>query len=345
MRDLPAPSPTVQQTLARMYAERIPSRPKQIGRMPEQEVDLPWFKDVGNALGSAYEFARDTRPVTVTGGVGGPIQTEVATPVELGVEPFRVAGRRLVGDVTAIPGVGAPSPSYTAEQFRNQNPWAAALKTALDYGSIAALGAQVANRPSTLLAQEMASKAQPMDIPRLLAFVDEARNSGLTAKQFPNEFRAAQDYFNTNFPQYQHELRTPGLYPEARPNIELIDQLFNRGAELKQPTLLYRGIKNSNYIPQQEYANYVKSLKAGDILEEPGFMSTTIDRDMAEGFAKSGFVFEIEAPTGTKVLSPLMNDELMRPYADPERELLLPRNSKLEILEVNGNVIKARIVK
>jgi len=105
------------------------------------------------------------------GAVAGAVNTIVATPVDIadeavqglerlvGVTPtdkfdpasigsynllgeinrgLQASTRRAVGDFTAIPGVGKPSPSYTANQIRQQG-WVNGLGNAvLDYGNLAA---------------------------------------------------------------------------------------------------------------------------------------------------------------------------------------------------------------
>lgn len=184
----------------------------------------------------------------------------------------------------------------------------------------------------------------PMTRDDLLSYVRRARTMGTTRAKMPDEFDVASDYFGPNFPQYQNALREGMVDDVMAANIAKARTLFENSYPLDRPTILYRGIKNPNYLPRKQYANFVKNLKVGDVIEEPGFMSTTIDKDMAEGFANGGFVFEIDAPRGTSVVSPLMNDELMRPYADPERELLMAPNTKLEITGIEGNTIRARVV-
>jgi hypothetical protein len=127
-------------------------------------------------------------------------------------------------------------------------------------------------------------------------------------------------------------------------NVAKTQRFFEASYPLEQPTVLYRGIKDDNFLPRKQYADFIKGLKVGDVIDEPGFMSTTIDYDMAEGFANDGIVLQIEAPRGTRVGSPLMTGDLAPVYADPERELLLPPNTKLQITDIDDNLIQAKIV-
>lgn len=76
------------------------------------------------ALGSVYDAAKNqpgaqlSSPVNTGAGVSMGGQQNAVQNV---VEPVRAAGRRAVGDLTAIPGVGKPSASPTATDFRAGN--------------------------------------------------------------------------------------------------------------------------------------------------------------------------------------------------------------------------------
>lgn len=75
-------------------------------------------------LGTVYDFAKNqpgaqlSSPVNTGAGVSMGGQQNAVQNV---VEPVRAAGRRAVGDLTAIPGVGKPSASPTATDFRAGN--------------------------------------------------------------------------------------------------------------------------------------------------------------------------------------------------------------------------------
>jgi hypothetical protein len=183
-----------------------------------------------------------------------------------------------------------------------------------------------------------------MTIDDLLSYVRRARTMGSNPKKMPEELKALADYFGPNFPQYQEALRNGLIDDFIAANVAKAQRFFETSYPLEQPTVLYRGIKDDNFLPRQQYANFIKGLKVGDVIDEPGFMSTTIDYDMAEGFANDGIVLQIEAPRGTRVGSPLMTRDLAPVYADPERELLLPPNTKLQITDINDKLIQAKIV-
>jgi len=92
---------------------------------------FPSLSDIYNSLPSGSGFGT---PVNTGAGVSMGGQ---GSAKDLIFEPTRVAVRRAVGDVTAIPGVGKPSPSYTADQIREQGVIAGGLGAAMDYATLA----------------------------------------------------------------------------------------------------------------------------------------------------------------------------------------------------------------
>lgn len=105
-------------------------------------------------LGAVYDYAKSTpgaqvsTPINTGSGVSMGGQQNAVQNV---VEPVRAAGRRAVGDITAIPGVGKPSASPTAADFRAGNYVApivdyATLATTVAPGIAKGVGA-VRNRP------------------------------------------------------------------------------------------------------------------------------------------------------------------------------------------------------
>jgi hypothetical protein len=168
----PRPSPTAD--LARMYRERIPTATKSIGRLGPVSVGRGGLSmNPMPALRSVVRFVRNqpgtqvSTPINMGGGtvaMGGQ-----GGASQLVFDPAARAVERAVGDITAIPGVGAPSPSYTAEQIRQQGVVPGVLGAAMDYSMFApAVGAGVragrnAMRSATAdaaerLAQSMATR-------------------------------------------------------------------------------------------------------------------------------------------------------------------------------------------
>ena len=102
--------------------------------------DKPWYEDVAGAIGGAikyvYDNAPSSNPISTPINMGGNAGVSMGgqgTVKSLVTEPARLAVRRAVGDITAIPRVGEPSPSYTADQIRDQGVARGVLGAAIDY--------------------------------------------------------------------------------------------------------------------------------------------------------------------------------------------------------------------
>lgn len=102
--------------------------------------DKPWYEDVAGAIGGAikyvYDNAPSSNPISTPINMGGNAGVSMGgqgTGKSLVTEPVRLAVRRAVGDITAIPRVGEPSPSYTADQIREQGVARGVLGAAIDY--------------------------------------------------------------------------------------------------------------------------------------------------------------------------------------------------------------------
>ena len=109
--------------------------------------------------------------------------------------------------------------------------------------------------------------------------------------------------------------------------------------KLSETTTLYRGISHGNLAANAEKL-------VGRTIDSPAFVSTSIDRNIAEQFARgqSGSLFVITAPAGTSALS--MNS--IREFESKEKEYLLPRNQKFRVDRVerqNGRpIIHATVI-
>ena len=107
---------------------------------PAVKKDKPWYEDVAGAIGGAIKSVYDNIPMSNPistpinmGGDAGVSMGGQGTVKSLVTEPARLAVRRAVGDITAIPRVGEPSPSYTADQIREQGVARGVLGAAIDY--------------------------------------------------------------------------------------------------------------------------------------------------------------------------------------------------------------------
>ena len=137
----------------------VPSFNKGTVRPPAVEEDKgggtglwPSWGEIGNAIKTAYEWFPDEVPsVTPVNTPGGVVMGSQGTPKSLIVEPARLAVRRAVGDITAIPRVGEPSPSYTADQIREQGVARGVLGAAIDYSQFIPVVAKGAGVTDDLL--------------------------------------------------------------------------------------------------------------------------------------------------------------------------------------------------
>jgi len=98
--------------------------PKRLSSPVSTQIKKP------NLLAQAYN-ALLSIPTPAPAGVGVPSRAN--NPLAQTVEPVRVATRRAVGDLTAIPGVGEPSASPTANDFRRGN----YVGPVIDYATLA----------------------------------------------------------------------------------------------------------------------------------------------------------------------------------------------------------------
>lgn len=179
-------------------AERLARKQaaKQLGVGAAVDKGLTVKFEKPNLIAKGYDAVRSvpmprlSTPVNTGTGVsmGG-----VANPIQSTVEPARQAGRRAVGDITAIPGVGQPSASPTARDFRAGN----YVAPIVDYATLAstvipaaAKGVSaVRNRPlfGDMARERAAIAARQVDGPKV-----ELPAGRRTAKELNRERRATE---------------------------------------------------------------------------------------------------------------------------------------------------------
>lgn len=143
-------------------------------------------------------------------------------------------------------------------------------------------------------------------------------------------------------PLINDRLRGDYLGTDVDEQIKLAQEFFTRVPPLQRPVKAFRGIMVER--PEagtNAFSDFVRTWEVGDVIEEPGFMSTTIDRNIAEGYANGGRVIEIDIPKGTQVATPEMFGPALR---STEQELTLPPGTKLQITSITDDVIKAKVV-
>lgn len=120
-----------------------------------------------------------------------------------------------------------------------------------------------------------------------------------------------------------------------------LDAAFDRVDPLDEAGLVYRGCK----------PKFLNKLVPGSVIEDAGYMSTSPSRGVAESFAGRTFgsaVFEIKLPRGMKALD--INEAAGSAYGS-EREVLLPRGTKMVIESIREDpkrpghkIVAARVI-
>lgn len=133
-----------------------------------------------------------------------------------------------------------------------------------------------------------------------------------------------------------------GQWDKAPDAIKKLDAVFERTSDLKQPVYTHRGISVTPEVEKAMMAGFERAAKSGQTVGFGGYMSTSIDPNIAHQFSEgegdersSSIGFEIKAKKGV-YMSYNENEWGMRPddalsYAGHERELLLPRNAKYKV--------------
>ena len=134
-------------------------------------------------------------------------------------------------------------------------------------------------------------------------------------------------------------LRDPLISEEQyQDDINGLDNAIKSAPSLSEPLTLFRGIKGNGL-------DFFESLKAGDIYQDKGFVSTTLDTQVATDFSTNsmyqGIVLRYKLPAGTKGFFPAGVTGLEASY---ESEFVLPRNSKFKVLNNQGKVWDVEVV-
>lgn len=146
---------------------------------------------------------------------------------------------------------------------------------------------------------------------------------------------AIRDYINGHSWEINGRLRSGSeLRGRSKRSAEILDGLIEGSTPLKAPAMVMRSLAT-------EQGRFF-GIPGSGIYSDEAFLSCSTSRDYIEGTLKSGVddysdstsdtVLSIELPAGARVLAISLEDE---DYAK-EAEVILPRNSKLEILEDSG---------
>jgi len=137
-----------------------------------------------------------------------------------------------------------------------------------------------------------------------------------------SEMVSVEDYIRNEYIAINKYLRTDELSAgysktELDSYLSHIDSAIAKST-VKKDITVYRGMF--------DYPN----------LEDVGYMSTSIDKDIADGFGQ--YLLKINVPKDSKVLD---IDDL---FGKDEREFLLPRGSKFKKISEQDNVIEVELV-
>lgn len=202
-------------TLSPAYSAALEALAK---KRKENNEDKPWYEDVAGAIGGAlkyvYDNAPSSNPVSTPVNMGGGTVSMggQGTGKSLVTEPARLAVRRAVGDVTAIPGVGEPSSSYTADQVRQQGVVRGVVGATLDYSQflpVVAKGTRVAGdvvNASKLAAMERRANPFPAlrgEMGNVIDVVEGSRLPATVVETPSNPYRTTRNALAEDMAQAQ----------------------------------------------------------------------------------------------------------------------------------------------
>jgi hypothetical protein len=206
---------------------------------------------------------------------------------------------------------------------------------------------------------------------------DAQAKAGFNYQQMPNEMQAIQRYFSNEYDRIQEYLsvlsqdpllRGKTLFSEQTQGaihyqgeakyfgdkndlIANIDRAFQVAPPVTRPFTVYRGVSIASQIDPYVIAFY-KNLKPGDLIFDPAYSSTSIDKTLAERWAAQGddVVLIIQVPKNSSVVHPIASwaegsKEIgFHNYAPTEKELLLNRNSVFKVIRNDGKYIEIELV-
>lgn len=138
-------------------------------------------------------------------------------------------------------------------------------------------------------------------------------NDKITGKQK----KAISDYSGHHYAAINGGLRKPPPSAAVKKKVEQIDAALEKSAAPKD-MIVYRGTNGKKF---------VENLKPGDVYQDKGFMSTSIQKSVAEGFGGE-IMFNIHVPKGHPI-APIKGGQ-----HDNEKEMLMPRGTSLKILSI-----------
>ena len=165
------------------------------------------------------------------------------------------------------------------------------------------------------------------------------RVAGFDGREF---HKAVNDYQTMLGYTANEALRDPNIGEgQVQYMIDGLDAAIKAAPPLSSETTVYRGIKGNGL-------DFFETLNSGDVFQDKGFVSTTLDTDVATAFSVQGnmyqgIVMRMKLPAGTKGLYPTTVTGL-NSLSSREAEFVLPRDSKFKVLNNQGKVWDVELV-
>ena len=158
----------------------------------------------------------------------------------------------------------------------------------------------------------------------------EVSNPWFDDKLTYDQKTAVIDYTGDDYLDINEHLRGIGNYPEKMQTINELDAALAK-IEVPEDIIVYRGVRPGSPL------HFDSSPTVGEVLREPGYTSTSIDRGVSDGFTyDGGQLVEIVVPKGSHAA-------YVEPFSQAfgQDELLIHRDADLRVLGVSsrGNVV------
>jgi hypothetical protein len=172
------------------------------------------------------------------------------------------------------------------------------------------------------------------------------RKEGFTEEKYPEFRRAIGEYESALGYSLNDALRDPQVSESAfKDTIEFLDRAIETAPPLREEVIAYRGVKGNGL-------NFFEKLTVGDVFEDKGYVSTTIDAGVAQQFGTSGSMYQglamrIKLPAGSKGIFPSGYKDQSEENWDrnaSEAEFLLPRGSKFKVTAIRGKVWDVELI-
>lgn len=160
--------------------------------------------------------------------------------------------------------------------------------------------------------------------------------------------RAVEEYQGSDHMEVNAALRRtvrdPGFdFPvsgaeSVRESVRALDEAVDHAPRVNDPITVHRGVNDP------DFAERMRSLPEGAKLDDPGFMSTSINAGKAEDFSglgSRGHLIDVEVPPGTRGL--YMNANPNSRFHD-EMELLLGRGAQMQVVRQEQNRTVVRLI-